>query len=238
MTLLDYQFSDGIATIRLDDGKVNALGLEMQAEIGQAIDRADSDAAAIVLTGRPGMFSAGFDLATISEGGEATRAMVIGGFRLAERILTYPRPVVVGCTGHAIAMGTFLTLTGDYRIGPGDGSYKWVANEVAIGLVMPRTAIELLRVRLTPAAVDKAVALSHQFDPADALRSGYFDELVPPDDVVERATAVARTALTTLNASAHAASKERTRAPAIAAIARAIQEDDDDFDRWMAASGK
>jgi enoyl-CoA hydratase len=237
MTLLDYQLNDGIATIRLDDGKVNALGLEMQAEIGAAIDRADADDAAIVLTGRPGMFSAGFDLATINEGGEATRAMVIGGFRLAERILTYPRPVVVGCTGHAIAMGTFLMLTGDYRIGPDAGSYKWMANEVAIGLVMPRTAIELLRVRLTPAAVDKAVALSHQFGPSDAIASGYFDELVPPDDVVEKATAVARAALS-LNAHAHAASKERTRAPAIAAIARAIQEDDDDFDRWMAASGR
>jgi enoyl-CoA hydratase/carnithine racemase len=92
-------------------------------------------------------------------------------------------------------------------------------------------------VRLTPAAVDKAVALSHQFGRADAIASGYFDELVPPDDVVERATAVARAALS-LNAPAHAASKERTRAPAIAAIARAIQADDDDFDRWMAVSGR
>lgn len=237
MTLLDYQFSDGIATIRLDDGKVNALSVAMQEAIGQAIDRADAEGAAIVLTGRPGMFSAGFDLATINEGGAATRAMVIGGFRLAERILMYPRPVVVGCTGHAIAMGTFLMLTGDYRIGPDAGSYKWVANEVAIGLVMPRTAIELVRLRLTPAAVDKAVALSHQFGPADALATGYFDELVPADDVVEKATAVARSALA-LDARAHAASKERTRAPALKAIARAIQEDDDDFDRWMAASGR
>jgi enoyl-CoA hydratase len=237
VSLLDYQLDDGIATIRLDDGKVNALGLEMQAAIRAAIDRAEADGAAIVLTGRPGMFSAGFDLATINEGGAATRAMVIGGFRLAERLLTYERPVVVGCTGHAIAMGTFLMLTGDYRIGPDAGSYKWMANEVAIGLVMPRTAIELLRVRLTPAAVDKAVALSHQFGPSEVLATGFFDELVPPDDVVERATSVARAALS-LDARAHAASKERTRAPALAAIARAIKEDDDDFDRWMAASGR
>lgn len=237
MTLLDYQCSEGIATIRLDDGKVNALGVDMQRAIGDAIDRADADEAAIVLTGTPGMFSAGFDLATINEGGAATRAMVIGGFRLAERILKYPRPVVVGCTGHAIAMGTFLMLTGDYRIGPDAGSYKWMANEVAIGLVMPRTAIELLRLRLTPGAVDKAVALSHQFGPSDAVATGYFDELVPAEEVVDKATAVARAGLL-LDARAHASSKERTRAPALAAIARAIQEDDDDFDRWMAASGR
>ncbi len=112
MPLLDYQLSDGVATIKLDDGKVNALSLEMQSAIGDAIDRADADGAAIVLTGRPGIFSAGFDLRTIAAGGPETAAMVIGGFRLAERILTYPRPVVVGCTGHAIAMGTFLMFAG------------------------------------------------------------------------------------------------------------------------------
>jgi enoyl-CoA hydratase len=234
VTLIDYQLSDGVATIRLDDGKVNALSLDMQAAIGEAIDRAEADGAAIVLTGRPGMFSAGFDLRTIAAGGPDTAAMVIGGFRLAERMLSYPRPVVVGCTGHAIAMGTFLLLTGDYRIGPNDGSYKWVANEVAIGMTMPRTAIELLRMRLTPAACDKAIILSHQFGPADALASGYFDELVPADDVVASATAAARAALS-LDSRAHAESKQRTRAPALAAVAQAIKEDEEDFDMWLAA---
>lgn len=234
MTLLDYQLSDRIATIRLDDGKVNVLGLEMQAEIGTAIDRAEGDEAAIVLTGRPGVFSAGFDLATIRAGGPASEAMVIGGLKLAERILTYPRPVVVGCTGHAIAMGTFLMLTGDYRVGPDSDSYKWVANEVAIGLTMPRAAIEILRMRLTPAALDRAVNLSHPFSTGDALATGYFDQLVPLEDVVETATAVATTALS-LDARAHAASKLRTRAPALAAIAAAIQQDEDDFARFFAA---
>ena len=235
MTLLSYKLDEGIATITLDDGKVNALSVDMQKAIHDAVGRAEADEAAVVLTGRPGRFSAGFDLATINEGGPATREMVIGGFRLVERILTYPRPFVVACSGHAIAMGTFLLLSADYRIGPGTGSYKWVANEVAIGLTMPRAAIEILRMRLTPAAVDKAVNLSHQFRPGEALASGYFDELVPDEEVVERATTVARTALT-LDPRAHTASKLRTRAPALAVLAQAIQEDDDDFDRWLAAS--
>jgi enoyl-CoA hydratase len=234
MALLDYQLSDGIATIALDDGKVNALSLEMQAEIAAALDRADADGAAVVLTGRPGMFSAGFDLRTIAAGGPEMGAMVIGGFRLAQRILTYPRPVVVGCTGHAIAMGTFLLLTGDYRIGPDSDSYRWVANEVAIGMTMPRTPIELLRMRLTPAACDKAVVLSHRFGPADALSSGYFDELVPPDDVVATATEKARAACS-LDARAHAQSKVRARGPALEALDRAIREDEDEFARFSAA---
>ncbi len=234
MSLLDYQLSDGVATITLDDGKVNALSLEMQAAIGAAVDRAEADGAAIVLTGRPGMFTAGFDLATIGAGGAAAGEMVIGGFRLAQRLLTYERPVVVGCTGHAIAMGTFLMCAADWRVGPDADSYRWTANEVAIGLTMPRAAIELLRFRLTPGAVDKAVILSHQFGPADVLASGYFDELVPPDDVVATAKERARAALG-LDARAHAQSKRRSRGPALDALARAIQEDENDFARWLAA---
>ncbi len=235
MTLLDYQLDDRIATIRLDDGKVNVMSLDMQAAIGEAIDRADADGAAIVLTGRPGVFSAGFDLAIIAAGGPETAAMVIGGFRLAERVLVYPRPVVVACTGHAIAMGTFLMFAGDYRIGPDAGSYKWIANEVAIGLTMPRAAIEMLRLRLTPAACDRAVNLSYQFSPTDAAACGYLDQLVPLDDVVDTAISVARAALT-LDPRAHAASKLRTRAPALAALAQAIREDEEDFARFFAAS--
>lgn len=235
MSLLDYQLSDGVATIKLDDGKVNALSVEMQSAIGEAVDRAEVDGAAIVLTGRAGMFSAGFDLTTIRAGGPAVAEMVIGGFKLAQRILGYPRPVVVGCTGHAIAMGTFLMFAGDYRIGPEANSFRWTANEVAIGLTMPHAAIEMLRLRLTPGAFDKAVILSHQFGPGDVLSSGYFDELVPLDDVVETATSAARAALS-LDARAHAASKLRARAPALVALADAIREDEDDFARFLAES--
>lgn len=235
MTLVDYQLNDGIATIKLDDGKVNVMSLAMQAAIREAIDKADADEAAIVLTGRPGVFSAGFDLATIAAGGPETAAMVIGGFRLAERILAYQRPLVVACTGHAIAMGTFLMFAADYRVGPDTGSYKWIANEVAIGLTMPRAAIEMLRLRLTPAACDRAVILSYPFSPADALASGYLDQLVPLDDVVDTAIAVGRAALA-LDARAHAASKRRTRGPALAALAQAIREDEEDFARLFAAS--
>ncbi len=77
--------------------------------------------------------------------------------------------------------------------------------------------------------------LSYQFSPADAVACGYFDQLVPLDDVVDTAMSVARAALT-LDARAHAASKLRTRAPALAALALAIREDEEDFARFFAAS--
>lgn len=229
MALLRYELDkDGVAVITLDDGKVNVMSPAMQKEVHEAVERAEADGAAIVLTGRPGVFSAGFDLGTLREGGETAADMVIGGFRLVERLLRYPHPVVVACTGHAIAMGAFLMFAGDYRIAPESGPYKMVANEVAIGLTMPHAAVEILRLRLTPAAFDRAVILSHRFEPAEALAVGFVDRLVPADEVLAAAHEVALAALG-LDARAHAASKLRARAHALEALSRAIRRDEEEL---------
>src|SRR6185503_10431701 len=132
-TLVSYQLDGSVATITMDDGKVNALSLQMLTELGAALDRATADRAVVVLTGRDGIFSAGFDLKVLRAGGPDAWAMLRGGFELAERILSFPTPVLIACTGHAIAMAVFLLLSGDYRVGV-DGPYKINANEVAIGL--------------------------------------------------------------------------------------------------------
>ena len=94
-----YSAGESVASVTMDDGKVNVMSLAMQAEIHQALDRAQSDGLVVFLTGRPGVFSAGFDLATIRGGGPQATDMVHGGFELAERILAFPRPVVMACTG-------------------------------------------------------------------------------------------------------------------------------------------
>src|SRR5262245_33988224 len=112
-----YDRQDSIATIRMDDGKLNVLSPAMFAELSDAFDRARADRAVVVLTGRPGVFSAGFDLRVLRAGGAEASRMVRTGFELAERILSFPSPVVIACTGHALAMGVFLVLAGDYRIG-------------------------------------------------------------------------------------------------------------------------
>ena len=116
----------------MDDGKVNALSPQMFTEINAAFDRAESDRAVVVLTGREGVFSGGFDLPLLRAGGPDSIAMLRSGFELAERTLSFPMPVVIACTGHAMAMGVFLLLSGDYRVGAA-GPYKYSANEVAIG---------------------------------------------------------------------------------------------------------
>src|SRR5262249_2560227 len=145
-----------------DDGKVNAMSPRMIAATGAAFDRARADRAAVVLTGRPGVFSAGFDLTVLRASPGDAMAMVRSGFELAARVLTHPRPVVVACTGHAVAMGVFLLLPGDSRLGVA-GAYRIVANEVAIGLTMPLPAVAILRYRLTPSCFDRAVGLAETF---------------------------------------------------------------------------
>src|SRR5262245_61043995 len=135
--LVTYELTGSVASITMDDGKVNVMSADMQAQLYHALDRAERDGAVVLLAGRDGVFSGGFDLTTLRAGGAAAAAMITGGFELAHRVLSFPRPVVVACTGHAVAMGAFLLLSGDYRIGVAGGAHRIMTNEVAIGLTMP-----------------------------------------------------------------------------------------------------
>jgi enoyl-CoA hydratase len=199
-----------VATVTMDDGKANALSPAMFEALNAAFDRAEADGAVVVLAGRPDRFSGGFDLNVLRGGGPEGLAMVRAGFELSVRMLTFPAPVVVACTGHAIAMGSFLVLSGDLRIGA-DGPYRIQANEVAIGLVMPIPATELLRMRLAPAAFQRAVGLSAPFTPAEAVAVGYLDQIVDPSEVLTTAQEAAA-GVAALDRAAHHASKLRARA--------------------------
>lgn len=222
-TLVGHERSEGIATVTLDDGKVNALSPSLFAALGAALDEAEGAGDAVVLAGRPGIFSGGFDLGMLLGGGQATLDLLRAGFEMSLRLMAFPRPVVVAATGHAYAMGAFLLLSADHRVGS-DGDVRITANEVKIGLTMPHAAVEVCRAGLTPAAFRRAVDLSATFAPADAVAAGFVDEVVAPDEVLARAHEVA-TSLAGLDASAHAATKLRSRAPALAAIRTGIEAD-------------
>ncbi len=222
--LVTYAFEDSVAWITMDDGKVNALSPSMFAELDAGFDRAESDEAAVVVwCGRPGIFSAGFDLTVLRGGGEDAVPMLQSGFKLAERILSFPTPVVVACPGHAIAMGVFLVLSADYRIGV-RGPFRFTANEVAIGLTMPRAAVELCRQRLAPAAFNRAVMLAEVFAPEDALSAGFLDRVVDPTDLEDTARDVARL-LCGLDRLAHRLTKERARARLLEDLRAGISAD-------------
>ena len=219
-----YELDGGIATLTMDDGKVNVLSLEMLAALNEALDRAVADEAVVVLTGRPGLFCAGFDLAVLTGGGTAAADMLNGGFKLAERLLSFPTPTLIVCPGHAIAMGVFLLLSADYRLGV-DGPFKIVANEVAIGMTMPETAIEICRQRLSPAGFNRAIILAETFSPEGAVAVGFLDQVVPAGDLLDVARVKAGE-FAKLNAKAHTGSKLRARAQSLSAIHAAIESQD------------
>lgn len=222
-TRVTYELADSIATITMDDGKVNVLSPDMLGEINAALDQAVADRAVVVLTGRDGILSAGFDLKVLSANGPDAVAMLRAGFELSERMLSFPTPVVVACPGHAMAMGVFLLLSGDYRVAAA-GPYKIRANEVAIGMTMPRAAVEILRQRLSPAAFTRATLLSETFTPDNAIEAGLVDRVVDAIELMEVAHSTAAE-LATLDMSAHSASKLRAREETLRALRAGIDAD-------------
>jgi enoyl-CoA hydratase len=149
--------------------------------------------------------------------------MLRAGFDLAERVLSYPRPVVIACTGHAVAMGALLLLSGDYRVGAA-GPYKICANEVAIGLTMPRAAVEICRQRLTPSHFNRATILAEPFEPGSAVEAGFLDRACDPADLWDTIHGITGE-LAKLDLDAHKATKLRARKAALAAVHDAIAAD-------------
>lgn len=218
--LLTYSLDERVATIALDDGKVNALSIAMLREIHGALDQAEADGAVVVLTGRPGYLSAGFDLRVFREEPERLPEMLRLGATLCERMLSFPTPVLIAASGHAVAAGSFLLLSADARIGV-DGGFTIGLNEVRIGLTMPLFVIELARHRLAPAHFDRAVITAAMYGPAEAVAAGFLDRVAAPDDFAE-ATAAAAADLAGLNPEAHAATKLRAREAGLTALRIAI----------------
>jgi enoyl-CoA hydratase len=207
---VDYEFEDGVATIRIDDGKRNALSPAVLRGIYAALDRAQADRAVVILTGREGTFSAGFDLKVMQRGGAEAIGMLRSGYALTARVMAYPYPIMTACNGHAFAMGVFLMLSTDYVIGS-RGNFRISANEVAIGMTMPRVAAAVLKNRLSPAAFQRAVALAEVFSVDAAREAGLLDEVVDPAELRSTAYAHAKR-FKALDREAHAVSKRRMRA--------------------------
>ncbi len=220
--LVHYRLENQVATIRIDDGKRNALSPEVLRGIYTALDRAEADKATVILTGREGVFSAGFDLKVMQRGGMNALRMLRLGYALTARVLAYPYPVIAACNGHSFAMGVFLMLSADYVIGS-RGDFRISANEVAIGMTIPRVAAAMLEQRLNPAAYQRAVTLATVFNVDEALTAGFIDELVEPADLPGRAETFARSL--ELDQTAHAESKRLIRARLIRKIRRSIPLD-------------
>lgn len=221
--LVSYALENKIAVLQMDDGKANALSKPMIDALLAALTRAEQEASAAVLVGRPERFCAGFDLRVMMSGPEAAKDLLRSGSELLMRLYGAQVPLVIACTGHALAGGALVVLTGDYRIGS-SGAFKMGLNEVSIGLPVPVLAMELARDRLQPSELTRATLMAQIYDPEGALRAGYLDAVVAPDAVLETAKAEAAR-LGALAQSAFRATKTRLRGKTIAYVNASMDAD-------------
>lgn len=221
--IVSLEVSDSVAVIRMDDGKANAISPAMITALHEAIDRAEKDRLGIVLAGREGRFSGGFDLNVMREGGQAGRELVAGGGRLSVRLGRHPGPVVAACTGHALAMGAVLLLSCDLRIGA-RGPFKLAFNEVAIGISTPLFLIDQARERLSKRHFQRATVQAHTYDPQGAVDAGLLDQVVDPENVTETALAEA-TRLAALSRDAFVETRARARGAILDQIESQIDAD-------------
>jgi len=212
-----------VALLRFDDGRANVASHASIAAIDAALSRAEKEASAAVILGRPGRFSAGFDLSVINQGAEASRALVTAGGELLLRIVESEVPVVAACSGHALAMGALLLLAADYRVGA-SGEFKLGLNEVAIKLTLPTFALELAQARLAPQQLTRATTLAEVFDPAGALAAGYLDRVVAPDQLEAEALAAA-SRFAQLSLGAYRATKRKLRGAMLERIRATLKQD-------------
>src|SRR3954452_17526308 len=214
----------GVASTTIDDGKANAYSHEVLSSVHDALDQAEKDATAVLLAGRRGCFSAGFEVIGMTSGTEPMRALVTAGAELLLRVFTFPMPVVMACTGHALAAGGLMLLVGDRRIGA-EGPFKIGLNEVAIGMPLPIFAVELARYRMPPSAFDDVV-LGEVADPARAIATGFLDRVVGPEEVVREATAESQR-LAALRRGAVSRTKENVRGAIAESILSTLKADMD-----------
>ena len=217
-----YVATDGIAVVTLNDGKANAFGPNMIEAVNSLLSRAQAEEAkAVVLMGRPGLFSGGFDLKVIrGDDPEAARAMSLGGARLMMRLYGFPLPLVIAATGHAVALGAFCLLTGDYRVGTA-GDFRIGLNETAIGMSLPPFGLMLANERLSKRHLSRAAIAATMFTPDEARDAGFLDEVVPADQVRDAALEAARS-FTQLDGAAYASVKQGLRGEAIAGVVEGL----------------
>tara|TARA_Y100000385_G_scaffold33848_1_gene31755 strand:+ start:2050 stop:2739 length:690 start_codon:yes stop_codon:yes gene_type:complete len=178
---------DDISIITLDDGKANVFSPKMIQDVNECLDKVPTESGALIITGRDGMFSAGFDLKIISSGDmQATMDMSLSGFKLLSRIFSFPRPILAACSGHGIALGTFLLCCCDYRIGV-KGDYMIGANEMRTNMVIPIPILELISHRVTASHKYRAILGAEMYSIQSGVEAGLIDEIVDSKDLMEAA---------------------------------------------------
>lgn len=218
-----------VFVISFDDGKANALSHAAISALDAALNQAEeAGARALLLAGRPGRFCAGFDLSVMQAGPQAARDLVGAGARMLLRLYMFGAPVVLACTGHAMAGGAVFLMAGDHVIGV-DGEFKIGLNEVQIGMPLPVFAVELARNRLAPGHLNAATQLARLYSPREAVEAGYLHQVVPPDQLLEQSLGLATVLAGALSPAAFKGTRQRLRGAVAAHVEATLEEDLEGF---------
>ena len=220
---MKYETRNNIVTLTFDDGKANAVGPEFLDNINTGLDRAEAErAGAVILLGRNGMFSGGFDLREFEKGPEAGLAMVTRGFELLIRLYGFPLPLVAACTGHGVAMGAFIIMACDTRIGS-RGNFKMSLPETAIGMDLPPLLVALTQSRISRLHMTRVALQSEVYNPEQAVDAGFIDEVVDAEYLDAHCTVVAER-LAQLPQAQYAANKLSIRAGTLQAMKDSLEQ--------------
>ena len=220
---VQYKGAENYALLTIVNGKANAISHEVIDGLNSGLDRALEEDRVVILTGQPGIFSAGFDLKVMTQSPESAKELVMKGSQLSLRMLSFPKPIIIACSGHAIAKGGFLLLSADYRIGV-IGDFKIGLNEVLIGMTMHHAGVAIAKGRLSEVYLNRSVNNSEIYNPTDAERAGFLDKVVPENLLLPTAIKVAEL-FSKLHKKAHAETKLKVRKLTLETLNTAIQLD-------------
>jgi enoyl-CoA hydratase len=176
-----------VSIITLNDGKANVFSSQMSQDVNECLDEVATEEGCLIIVGKEGMFSAGLDLKTIQSGDvDSIMKMSKAAFELLARIFSFPRPVIAACSGHGIALGTFLLCCCDYRIGV-KGDFMLGANEMRTNMVIPTPILELIKFRVAPSHKYRSVLGAEMYPLEEAIDAGLMDQVVDSGKLMETA---------------------------------------------------
>jgi enoyl-CoA hydratase len=212
MTKINYEIENGIAVIKMDDGKANAMDNVFFEEFSKSLDHVETNnAKVLIFAGRPGFFSGGLDLKLVSILQPKELSTFYETFALTMlRVFSLPIPTIAACTGHAIAGGAMLSFACDRRFII-DGNYKIQINEVLIGVPLPSFMLLIGGSAIPQQWQNETLLHGKAYNPKEIVARNMFDAVVKEgDDVVDYAKSEAEKLLA-LNLPAYAITKKRMR---------------------------
>lgn len=222
------------AVMRIDRPPANAIDIPLVLEAEEVLSSIETDDAvrAIVVTGTGLTFSAGLDLRVVPFYSEEEQRRLIEGINVAvTHLYAYRKPTLTAANGHAIAGGFILAMCCDYRLAA-EGQFRFGVTEARLGIPFPIAAIEVLKAELNPSGARTMILTGGTVGPSEAMRDGAFDEVVPPERLMERAIEVADE-LGAIRPQSYEVIKRQLRGDTVAHIEKIVEAGDPILETWI-----